>query len=101
MVPQDKGGDKIAASNRAGKTGRVDRVHLAKYFNDVVNDDHRADDRVTVPRSVVNPLQLTRKMFGDDYSMYMICKAQPHRQGVDMMSYADYFYALIGSVHPD
>ena len=76
-------------------------AHLAKYPNDVPQQNHPAADRVSKPKPGFKSFRSVGKILAGAEPMHMIYKAKPHREEVDTMSVADQFHVLAGSVHPD
>jgi len=73
-------------------------VRQVKYFNNIVEQDHRAIKRVIKPMLNFKSFQSAKNVLAGIELMHMIRKGQLMMQGSDEMSFADQFYALAGQI---
>jgi putative transposase len=73
-------------------------VRQVKYFNKIVEQDHRAIKRVTRPMLGLKSFCSASTVLAGIELMHMIHKSQFSTHGV--MSLAEQFYALAGQAHP-
>lgn len=100
-VAMDKSGANKAAIDaiNAGRDVPI-VVRQVKYFNNIVEQDHRAIKRVTRPMLNFKSLRAAHCVLAGVELMHMIRKGQFAISGADAMSFADQFYALAGKVRP-
>jgi len=75
-------------------------VRQVKYLNNIVEQDHRAVKRVTLPMLGFKSFRSARNILAGIELMHMIRKGQLLMEGIDKMSFADQFYTLAGQVRP-
>lgn len=100
-VTMDKSGANRAAINaiNAGREIPI-VVRQVKYLNNVVEQDHRAINRVTRPMLNFRSFSSARNVLAGIELMHMIRKAQFVITGAGERSFADQFYALAGQIRP-
>jgi transposase-like protein len=100
-VAMDKSGANKAAIDaiNAGRNVSI-VVRQVKYFNNIVEQDHRAIKRVTRPMLNFKSFHCAGRVLAGVELMHMIRKGQFTIDGADAMSFADQFYALAGQVRP-
>jgi putative transposase len=97
IVTMDKSGANKAAID-AINTEREDSivVRQVKYLNNIVEQDHRADKRVTRPMLNFKFFRSARNVLAGIELMHMIRKGQMIVAAENQMSFAEQFYSLAG-----
>jgi transposase-like protein len=100
-VAMDKSGANKAAIDQVieGKDVAIVVRHV-KYLNNVVEQDHRAVKRVTIPMLGFQSFHAARNILAGIELMHMICQNQLNIEGATRMSFAEQFYALAGQIRP-
>ncbi len=75
-------------------------VRPVKYLNNIVEQGHRAIQRVTRPMLGFKSFRSARAILAGIERMPMIRKGQCAIEGATTLSFADPFYALAGQVRP-
>jgi len=94
-----------SGANKAAIDGINDRcdfhieVRQIKYFNNIVEQDHRAVKRVSRPMLNFKSFQATKCVLAGIELMHMIRKGQ-FIQGCADISFVNQFYALAGQIRP-
>ena len=102
-VPEKVSMDKSGA-NKAAMDQIIDDkaisivVPQVKYLNNIVEQDHRAINRVTRPMLGFKSFRAAKHVLAGIELMHMIRKGQLLLDGIDGMSFADQFYAQPGLV---
>ena len=100
-VTMDKSGaNKVAMDeiNARGKTPII--IRQVKYLNNIVEQDHRAIERVTKPMLNLKSFRAAKCILAGIELMHMIRKGQLMMEGCNARSFADQFYALAGQIRP-
>lgn len=91
----DKSGANTAAIESVKADACVDiLMRQNKYFNNIVEQDHRAAKRITGPMLGFKSFWGARLLIGGIETMHMIKKGQITCHDVKTMSAADQFYSL-------
>jgi putative transposase len=77
------------------------KIRQVKYFNNIVEQDHRAVKRITRPMLGFKSFRSAQAVFAGIELMHMVRKGQFMIKGRKAMSFADQFYALAGQVRPE
>ena len=94
-VAMDKSGANKAAMDEINTRGKNQIViRQVKYFNNLVEQDHRAIKRVTRPMLNFKSFRTARSILAGNELMHMIRKGQLMLEGCIKLSFADQFYAL-------
>ena len=97
----DRSGSNKAAIDAINTGGDVQiLVRQVKYINNIVEQDHRAIERVTRPMLNFNFFRAAHCVLAGIELMHMICKGQFAINGTGAMSFSDQFYVLAGKVRP-
>jgi putative transposase len=75
-------------------------VRQVKYFNNIIEQDHRAIKRITRPILAFKSFRSVQAVLAGIELMHMIRKGQFNMAGCEGMSFADQFYTLAGQVGP-
>ena len=100
-ITMDKRGANKAAMdeiNGRGETPII--VRQVKYFNNIVEQDHRAIKRVTKPMFNFKSFRSAKNVLAGIELMHMIRKGQFMIKDCIELSFADQFYALTGKIRP-
>ena len=98
-VAMDKSGANKAAMDEISARGKNQIViRQVKYFNNLVEQDHRAIKRVTRPMLNFKSFWIARSILAGIELVHMIRKGQLMLQGSIKLSFADQFYALAGKI---
>ena len=102
--------DKVAMDKSGANKAAIDAINTCrdvpivvrqvKYFNNIVEQDHRAIKRVTRPMLNFKSFRSAGSVLAGIELMHMIRKGQFAIDGVEAMSFADQFSALAGIVRP-
>ena len=97
----DKSGANKAAMDEIN-TGRQNPivVRQVKYFNNILEQDHRAIKRITRPMLNFKSFRAARNVLAGIELMHMIRKGQFMIKGINARSFADQFYALAVQIRP-
>jgi putative transposase len=100
-VTMDKSGANKAALDQlnAERTTPI-KVRQAKYLNNIVEQDHRAVERVTRAMLGFKSFRAAQAVLAGIELMHMIRKGQFNMAGCDGMSIAEQFYTLAAQVCP-
>ncbi len=100
-VTMDKSGANQAALEQLNKERQVPiEIRQVKYLNNIVEQDHRAIKRITLPMLGFKSFRAARAILAGIELMHMIRKGQFNMMGGDGISFAVQFYALAGPVRP-
>ena len=100
-VTLDKSGANKAAMdeiNARGDTPVI--VRQVKYLNNIVEQDHRAIERVTKPMLNFKSFRAAKCILGGIELMHMIRKGQLLLEGCIKLSLTEQCYALAGQIRP-
>ena len=100
-ITMDKSGANKAAMDEIN-TGRQNPivVRQVKYFNNILEQDHRAIKRITRPMLNFKSFRAARNVLAGIELIHMICKGQFMIAGINARFFADQFYALAGQICP-
>jgi putative transposase len=73
-------------------------IRQVKYLNNIVEQDHRAVKRITIPMLGFKSFNATKSVLAGIELMHMIRKGQSQFSGSEVLSCADQFYALAGKI---
>jgi putative transposase len=97
-VTMDKSGANQAGLEQMNKEREVPiTIRQVKYFNNIVEQDHRAIKRITRPMLGFKSFRAARAILAGVELMHMIRKGQFTLKG-EGMSFADQFYAFAGQL---
>jgi putative transposase len=97
-VTMDKSGANQAGLEQLNKERQVPiEIRQVKYFNNIVEQDHRAIKRITRLMLGFKSFRAARAILVGIELMHMICKGRFMLAG-EGMSFADQFYALAGQL---
>ena len=100
-VTMDKrGANKAAIDQIINDKGIPILVRQVKYFNNIIEQDHRSIKRIIKPMLNFKSFRSAKNVLAGIELMYMIRKGQLLMAGCDGMSFADQFYTLAGPVRP-
>lgn len=98
-VTMDKSGANKAAHNRLNAERATPiKVRQVKYLNNIVEQDHRAVNRVTGPMLGFKSFRAAQAVLAGIELMHMMRKGQLNMAGCDSMSIAEQFYTLAAQV---
>lgn len=97
--------DKSSANEAASDALNTDRevrilLRQIKYLNNIVEQDHRAIQRLTRPMLNFKSFQSAGAVLAGIELMHVIRKSQFAINGADAVLFADQFHALAGMVRP-
>ena len=94
-VTMDKSGANKAAIDEINASREIPMVvRQVKYLNNIVEQDHRAVNRMTKPMLGFKSFQSAKNILAGIELMHMIRKGQMMMEGADKMSFAEQFYVL-------
>ena len=73
-------------------------VRQVKYLNNIVEQDHRAVKRITMPMLGFKSFHAAKNVLAGIELMHMIRKGQLNVDGCEELSFAEQFYALAGKI---
>jgi len=100
-VAMDKSGANKSAIDQIIEDKEIAvEVRQVKYLNNIIEQDHRAVKRNTLPMLGFKSFRAAASVLAGIELMHMIRKGQMAMPGCEDMSFANQFYALAGQVRP-
>jgi len=100
-VTMDKSGANKSAIDQIIEDKEIAvEVRQIKYLNNIIEQDHRAVKRNTLPMLGFKSFRAAASVLAGIELMHMIRKGQMAMPGCEDMSFANQFYALAGQVRP-
>ena len=92
--------DKAGINQVIGDKSITVEVRQIRYFNNIVEQDHRAIKRVTRPMLGFKSCRAATSVLAGIELVHMIRKGQMAMPGCEGLAFADQFYALAGQIRP-